>query len=750
MKRRFIRQNREISRVNSSQSLRIQNLEAEISRLLTENITIREESIRRAQEVQQLRRCQRTFKEVEKVKEQLQTKLGEAATLITEVGALTEKAKRKSSLQQLHGRRKSGLLAEVKPSPDQGRKKSKLSISGAVIGERQAQEGRLPAIAEGKPYHKSCRTSLEGLDLSRLADADFHAEESPELGSPPVAHFDVAEPIDSVSHESPTSGLDLREVEHAQDHASSDNIKPLPVCMERRRKRRASSLIEYMATDDVLEPAITAISQQSEPQVPVSAKRKQDGGCFATTERTDTKHNSLSSAKSKQPSLQKSTVHQKAGRFAKSKDGNSSTSMVTKEHASMLKPAPRKILAPKSTNSPSKVIGRADTTSPATETKEGASMQTKKTDMLHTKTTLLARAHTSLSEAASPKLQEIGPYLDLAPAELGESTPIDDTFFSPASTETSGKPEKATEVALTASVEDVLGGKDGRATRRARGAVSYAEPSLRAKMRRPSERLIPAVLETSTTDTKTQQTPQTPKDRTKSSNPQAISTTVDLLTAQTGVSNMNRDPKMGWETFSGSREELKSPLGGKASSSNTSSPSSLAAAAGNTVEAQTHAGETNLTKAMDKMSLSEELIPSVNKSEPGQTSGNMVDMATRRRSSHATRLRRVSRSFNESPLMGQLEKTEELPSGTAKSSSEQTVSSTSANHKGCGIDVKRAASVSRLNRPTPSATKRKSTGQGDRSSDAGADDIGISPGLSHEEQKTPILARSGRIAAKAK
>ena len=43
VKRRFIRQNRELAKNNSSQSLRIRSLELEISKLLSDNLGLREQ-----------------------------------------------------------------------------------------------------------------------------------------------------------------------------------------------------------------------------------------------------------------------------------------------------------------------------------------------------------------------------------------------------------------------------------------------------------------------------------------------------------------------------------------------------------------------------------------------------------------------------------------------------------------------------------------------------------------------------------
>ena len=55
MKRRFIRQNRDLARINATQAIQIRTIELEISRLLAENITLREKAIHDDAEILRLR-----------------------------------------------------------------------------------------------------------------------------------------------------------------------------------------------------------------------------------------------------------------------------------------------------------------------------------------------------------------------------------------------------------------------------------------------------------------------------------------------------------------------------------------------------------------------------------------------------------------------------------------------------------------------------------------------------------------------
>ena len=86
VKRRFVRQNREIARVNSIQSLRIRSLESEVSHLLSENVSLREQSISLSQELYEAAKMLKDG--VGDIKAKLDSKLAELNSLVTDLGAL--------------------------------------------------------------------------------------------------------------------------------------------------------------------------------------------------------------------------------------------------------------------------------------------------------------------------------------------------------------------------------------------------------------------------------------------------------------------------------------------------------------------------------------------------------------------------------------------------------------------------------------------------------------------------------------
>jgi hypothetical protein len=140
VKRKFMRQNRDIARANSAQSLRIRNLENETSRLLVENLGLREQILRLQNELEN-GQSKRVADHTADVKSQLEAKLLELGALITGLG--DDPKQKKKSL-------KSGQLTRESPSrsPVQKNWKNMCTLSEAVAG----QEGRLPPILENKTY----------------------------------------------------------------------------------------------------------------------------------------------------------------------------------------------------------------------------------------------------------------------------------------------------------------------------------------------------------------------------------------------------------------------------------------------------------------------------------------------------------------------------------------------------------------------------------------------------------------------
>lgn len=138
VRRKYSRQNKEIARINSTQCVRIRNLENEVSRLLAENLELREQIIRHQGEAES-NSAQLVVDHVSKIKADLEAKLSELGSLITTLGDAPP-VKRRSP----------GGKVQASParSPVQRNWKNMCTLSEAVAG----QDGRLPPILEDKQY----------------------------------------------------------------------------------------------------------------------------------------------------------------------------------------------------------------------------------------------------------------------------------------------------------------------------------------------------------------------------------------------------------------------------------------------------------------------------------------------------------------------------------------------------------------------------------------------------------------------
>ena len=127
-----------LRRANSTQSLRIRNLESEVSRLLSENVSLREQIIKLQYEIEK-NNGQSIEDNVTSVKAKLEEKLAELGGLVKELG----------QVQKVTGtRRTSKRKSAGQSSPDQKNWKNVLTLSEATGG----MDGRLPPILEDKYY----------------------------------------------------------------------------------------------------------------------------------------------------------------------------------------------------------------------------------------------------------------------------------------------------------------------------------------------------------------------------------------------------------------------------------------------------------------------------------------------------------------------------------------------------------------------------------------------------------------------
>ena len=128
-------------RVNSTQSIRIRNLESEVSRLLSENVSLREQVIKLHHEAEKSTELA-VLESVNNVKGNLEAKLSELGRLVQELGNVQK------NVGSQRKQRKSILRSSPKRSPDQRNWRNALTLSEVTGGA----DGRLPPIFEDKYY----------------------------------------------------------------------------------------------------------------------------------------------------------------------------------------------------------------------------------------------------------------------------------------------------------------------------------------------------------------------------------------------------------------------------------------------------------------------------------------------------------------------------------------------------------------------------------------------------------------------
>lgn len=129
-----MRQNREIARVNSLQSLRIQGLEAELSHLLKENAALKEQVISLTHDAEKYAAGRAFHKEIHQCKDKLAAKVSELNKLVSELGLIPENFMKKTAHLEAEG--------ETQRSTDPNRRPITWNDNG----------DRLPTIMEDKYF----------------------------------------------------------------------------------------------------------------------------------------------------------------------------------------------------------------------------------------------------------------------------------------------------------------------------------------------------------------------------------------------------------------------------------------------------------------------------------------------------------------------------------------------------------------------------------------------------------------------
>ncbi|KAK7607198.1 hypothetical protein BKA81DRAFT_398428 [Phyllosticta paracitricarpa] len=460
LKRRFIRQNRELAKTNSNQSVRIRSLENEQARILHENFRLHEEIIRLQAELERTR-GDNAMRHVNAVKDKLDAKVEEISGLIAELSAIKNPARPSN------------------PEPSQVTTDIFEWKRAMRTQAKEEQVEDLPTIQEDKQYP---RRTLNAEEIQAVIAGS--AEDSPDLGPPPVAHFQEEDPIKF----DPIPATEESEPQRAEE-------TELPIIstvnLETRRRRRDSAKLD-----------LRKVSVFQVPEEEAENAKRSEGEDQAM--RTGTKRKLSFTTEELQEDanidVREDFRVSRRGVSGRSADKSSSLQPLDIKQNSkldMLVAAERKALGDKTNTSPKKVMR----SSSAEDKPEGKKPSALAKDSIRsrvkdrrTKSSQIVQIPPLESEGVVETKDVVIPE-DSQPVEHHPKTPAGLDLFSPTFNEPSVQTRETKD---TPPPTDLVSGglesqQSSRPSRRARPQINYAEPNLVSKMRRPDKKLADAV-----------------------------------------------------------------------------------------------------------------------------------------------------------------------------------------------------------------------------------------------------------------
>ncbi|KAL2155347.1 hypothetical protein VTH82DRAFT_88 [Thermothelomyces myriococcoides] len=460
LRRKFLRQNRDIARINSDQSQKIRRLENDCARLLSENLELRSQILRLEKQLED-NSARRIADHALEVKAKLEAQLSEFAALLGTLGVEPPSKRRSSEDRSLSKSRQS-----MARSPPQRRRRN-TSIDSETLAE---MEGRLPPIYENKTYPRATMGSDEIMALCAAAE-DNNDNDSSDLGPPPVSRFIEEDPVT----DSPTKAVET----HAPESPKQPVTDSPPPQFDQVEQPTESPEPEREVDDVAVEEASPAKQESPEKRVvpepsPQPArsgvKRKygdEDGTRQTVTPVVTGKENDVLTEKS---------FPARAGQKRRGLVDLTSGKPEKKSTKAPLS-AKRTPLAAKSTNE--------DMSSPKKAIKAAPLKDTKKERQRIVGDTAMQDE----GDVPKPPAEIVIP-TDHNLIESATSLPSENPS-SPATPPRSAQREVLHDTPPPADISST--GETSRPTRRARVPISYAEPNLRDKMRRPTKELFDAV-----------------------------------------------------------------------------------------------------------------------------------------------------------------------------------------------------------------------------------------------------------------
>ncbi|GAA87588.1 shugoshin C terminal domain protein [Aspergillus luchuensis IFO 4308] len=481
LKRRFVRQNREIARVNSIQSLRIRSLESEVSHLLSENVSLREQVISLSQEVERFEAVRLLQHGVYDIKTRLDSKLAELNNLVADLGALPRTFYSKCA-ENPRDSSQHRALPDWKPK-----------AADDELNHGKDEDGRLPVILEDKYYPR--RTLEYGnetpslgssmLTMNRpqeLQDIRYNTADnlrSPTPEEPVVTQPDTAD--DSSSTNDTSDIMNAQQAPRHDEYISNEDEAVLPPTLETRKRKRPNLASKQMESPSMDHGA--------------TSKRNIPGAIFGpgAKRKISVHHEDTIESLSRKSDVPRTSMQspspvgnneQSLSSEADDSPSRGKASLLTEEAMSH-RLAKRKALEHRSTNMNVTSPTKAHTTMVQEKHQKGTLSSVREKDGQ------VGLSQTPPEKSTDPEQSR----QELTPGQCRIYQSTDEERFNE---NPMGKSEPNTQSSTLLETEsgprnmpEVSG--PTRPSRRQRAIVSYAEPNLRDKMRRPTKELIAAV-----------------------------------------------------------------------------------------------------------------------------------------------------------------------------------------------------------------------------------------------------------------
>ncbi|KAK1542645.1 shugoshin [Colletotrichum paranaense] len=496
LRRKLLRQNRDLARANAVHLNRIHNLEADYSRSLSENLQLNGRIIELEKELEDSN-ARRIADHALDIRSRLESQLMDCMSLLSNLGQ-EPPTKRHASPR---GRRISRASLPRGSPPQRRPPREPVKDTEA----RALQEGRLPPITENKSYPRAtldrdqilalCSEAADTTDTTDNADTT----DSPELGPPPMSRFVDADSVDIGSPRRPLSATEPQAATNSSPVKSptpAPVVAPAPVSRTTQKPERnvivrpdAATKTEDARPDAKHPPKETPILP---PVLPIVVK--------AGSKRKHSMGDDL--AKITNPPIQPSKSKEFEQRPLEAREQPSGQTL--KELANRRREARERMSAPVNSRKPLSAKSTNDDMASPVKSSKDAANDSKVAPEKPKPRAASQRAAQKIREAEAesrPEPEPVkvviatvpspAPTVDVLPST--ETVPIEAALLSPAS------PEPASRMSLpsvrdTPPPNDISSqGETSRPSRRARASVSYAEPNLRDKMRRPTKELYDAV-----------------------------------------------------------------------------------------------------------------------------------------------------------------------------------------------------------------------------------------------------------------